>query len=95
MVQVGVSVFTVHIVSAGARVVLDPDTIVLDAIIVLLGYFIDIEDLTGGLLHLSHLVHEIPEARPGDDSVGSEELHSVCLGVSVSLGGSLAANNLV
>ncbi len=95
MVQGGVSVLTVHIVSAGARVILDPDAVVLDVASRLLGDLVNVQDLTGGLLHLSHLVHEIPEAGLGDNSVGSKELHSVSLGVGVSLSGSLATNDLV
>ncbi len=94
MVQRGVSVLSVHIVGARARVVLDPDAVVLHVASVLLSDLVDVEDLTSGLLHLSHLVHEIPEARLGDDRVGSEDLHAVGRGVGVGLGGSLAADDL-
>ena len=56
---------------------------------------VDIEDLAGGLLHLTHLVHEVPESGLSSDLVASEQLHSV--GRRVLIGGSrgLSAHNLV
>ncbi len=94
MVQRGISVLSVHIVGARARVVLDPDAVVLDVASVLLSDLVHVQNLTSGLLHLSHLVHEIPEAGLGNHGVGSEDLHAVGGGVGVGLGGSLAANDL-
>jgi hypothetical protein len=95
IVQAHVSVLTVHIVSTAARVVLHPDTEVLDRCAILLGDLIDVEDFAGGLLHLSHLVHEVPESGLGHDFIGSEDLHSVSRRVLFGLGRSLSAHNLV
>lgn len=93
--QVRVSVLAVHVVDAGARVVLDPEAKVLHVAGVLLRDLIHVQDLAGGLLHLTHLVHEVPEAGLGHDLVGSEQLHAVSGRVRVRSRGSLAANHLV
>jgi len=58
-------------------------------------YLVDIHDLTGGLLHLPHLVHEVPEAGLGHDLVGGEDLHAVSRRVLVGSGGHLATHHLV
>ena len=94
-VQGHVSVLTVHIVGAAARVVLHPDTEVLHGCAVLLGDLVDVEDLTGGLLHLSHLMHEVPESGLGHHLVGGEDLHSVSRRIFLGLGGGLSAHHLV
>ena len=58
-------------------------------------YLVDIKDLSGGLLHLSDLMHEVPKTGLGVDLIGSKDLHAVSRRVGVSVGGSLAANDLV
>jgi len=58
-------------------------------------YLVDIEDLTSGLLHLAHLVHEVPESGLSSDLVASEQLHSVSRGVLIGGGRGLAADHLV
>lgn len=94
-VEGGVSVLTVHIVGTGAGVVLHPDTEVLDVSAVLLGDLVDVEDLASGLLHLSHLMHEVPESGLGHDLIVSENLHSVGRRIFVGLRGGLSAHHLV
>lgn len=71
-VEVGVSVFSVHIVGAASGVVLDPNAKVLNIARVLLGDFVAVKDLTSGLLHLVHLVKEVPEAGLGHNLVLGE-----------------------
>lgn len=39
-----------------------------------LPYLHDVEDLPGGLLHLTHLVHEVPELGGAGHLVGREHL---------------------
>lgn len=58
-------------------------------------YLVDVKNLAGGLLHLSDLMHEIPETRLGVDLVGSKDLHAVCRRIRIGIGGSLAADDLV
>lgn len=94
-VEVGISVFSIHIMSARSTVVLHPDAEVLHVVGVLLGDLVDIEDLASGLLHLSHLVHEIPETRLGQHLIGCEDFHAVGWRVLVTLGRSLATHDLI
>ena len=65
VVEVGISVLSIHIVGAAPRVVLDPDTEVLDVARILLAYLVAVKDLASSLLHLVHLVKEVPETRLG------------------------------
>lgn len=58
-------------------------------------YLVNVQNLTSGLLHLAHLVHEVPESGLGVHLVAGEELHSVSRRVLVRLGGRLAADHLV
>ncbi len=60
-----------------------------------LSYLVDVKDLTSGLLHLSHLVHEVPEAGLSHDFVRSEDLHAVSRRILVVGGWGLATDNLV
>lgn len=94
VVQANVSVLTIHIVGTTARVVLHPDTEVLHGCAVLLGKLINIKDLASGLLHFSHLVHEVPESGLSHDLIGSEDLHSVSRRVLLGLGRGLSAHHL-
>ena len=61
----------------------------------MIAYLIDIKDLSGGLLHLSNLMHEIPEARHGIDLIGGKDLHAVSRRILVGVGGSFTPNHLV
>ena len=90
-----ISVLSVHVVCSTSRGITKPNTKVLDNICVLLNNFHAVKDLSSGLLHLTELVHVIPELRLGNNSVRSEDDHSVSLGVGMILGGSLSANHLV
>ena len=98
--QVCVTVFAVHVVGAAARVVLDPNAKVLDIAFVLLRNLIHVKNFTSRLLHLTHLVHKVPEARLGLDIVGGKEFHAVSwwipflLGLPVGLG-CLSTHHLV
>ena len=48
-----------------------------------------------GLLTFWCLPEEVPETRLGDNFVGCEDAHTVDLGGGLSLGGQVAANDLV
>ena len=56
---------------------------------------VNIEDLAGSLLHLTHLVHEVPESGLRHNLITGEELHAVGRRVCITLGRSLAADDLV
>ena len=90
-----VSVLLIHVVSAGAGVVAQPDTEVLDTLGVLLVEGLDGDDLTGGLLDLGQTTQEVPETGLGDRLVGSEDGHAVQIGGGVGLGGQVAPDDLV
>ena len=93
------SVLAVHVVCAAARVILDPDAKVLDVAVVLLCDLVHVENLASRLLHLAHLVHEIPKPRLGHHLIGGKQLHAVSRGVLLLLRavrlGRLAAHDLV
>lgn len=56
---------------------------------------VNIQNLASGLLHLAHLVHEVPKSGLGHDLVASKKLHSVSRRVLVGGSRSLAADHLV
>lgn len=85
----------VHVVGTGARVVAEPDTEVLDLERALLVDHVEADDLTVGLLDLTELGQEVPEARLGHNGVGREDAHAVQLGRGVSLGGQVTPDDLV
>lgn len=89
------SVLLVHVVSARARVVSQPDTEVLDLLGVLLVDRLDADDLTGGLLDLLETTQEVPVTGLGDRLVRGEDGHPVHGRGRVGLGGQVAANDLV
>mmetsp|Transcript_23394 Transcript_23394/g.46521 ORF Transcript_23394/g.46521 Transcript_23394/m.46521 type:complete len:222 (-) Transcript_23394:56-721(-) len=70
------AVLAVHIVCARARVVAQPDTIVLHCERVRFANLVDVEDFTVGLLHVTVLVKEVPKSRLRDDLIGCEKLHA-------------------
>lgn len=90
-----VTVLAVHVMRAGTGVVLEPDGVVLDDAAVALHQLVDVEDLARGLLHLVHLVQEVPEAGLGHHLVGREDLHPEHRGVGVRLGGHVPSHHLV
>lgn len=92
--QGDVTKFTVHIVCARPGLVPQPDAVVLNDTVVLLHDFYNIQNFTRRLLHLSELMHVIPELRLGDHSVRCEDDHPVRLGVGMVLGGGFAADHL-
>lgn len=71
------TVLLVHVVSAGARIVTDPDAEVLDLGGGLLVDQVDGDDLTSSLLDSSKLGQEVPESRLSNNSVGSKDSHAV------------------
>jgi len=89
------TVLLVHVVSAGAGVVADPDAEVLDLQGVLLGDGIDADDLASGLLDLTQAAKEVPEAGLGDNLVRRKDAHAVEAGSRVGLRGQMAPNDLV
>ena len=93
--ELQVTVLAVHVVGSGARVVTEPDSVVLDGAGVLLDKLDAVKNLTSGLLHLTELTHEVPELGLGSHRVGGEDNHTVGLGVGVLLSGSLTADHLV
>jgi hypothetical protein len=82
-------------VRSGARVVTDPDAKVLDLEGVLLVDLVERDNLAVGLLDLTELHEEVPEARLGNDIVGGKDAHAVQFGRRVGLGGQMAPDDLV
>lgn len=93
--ELDVSELTVHVVSARSRRVSQPNAIVLDRTAVLLHNLYTVKDFTSGLLHLSELMHVIPELGLCDDRVWGKDDHSVSLWVGVLLIGGFSAHHLV
>lgn len=81
-----ITVLAVHVVRTGARVVAQPDAEVLDAQRSLLQDALDRNDLSGGLLELTQLPQEVPEAGLGHDLVRCEDVHLEQLRVPILLG---------
>ena len=93
--ELHITVLAVHVVGSRSGVVTEPDSVVFDAAAVLLDDLDAVKDLTGGLLHLTELTHEVPELGLGGDVVRGEDNHAVCLGVGVFGGACLTADNLI
>jgi hypothetical protein len=93
-IQGQITVFFVHIVCSGARIVTKPDAVHLKDVSVLLHDLIDSNNFSCGLLHLSILVHEIPVARACVHRITSKQLHAEDLRVRFRISRSLAAENL-
>jgi len=89
------SVLFVHVVGAGAGIISDPDTEVLDFERALLMDFVQGDDLTISLLDLAEFHQEVPETGLGDHGVGCEYAHAVELGGWVCLRWQVAADDLV
>ena len=56
---------------------------------------VDRDDLAVRLLDLLQLTEKVPEAGLCDDGVGGKDAHLVQLGLTLVLGGELAADHLV
>lgn len=93
-VQGNVAVLTIHVMCSTARVILQPDTEVLDVGVVGLEYLVNIENFTGGLLHLSHLVHEVPKTRLCHHLVLGKDLHTISWRVLIGFCWRFAADDL-
>ena len=89
------SVLLVHVVGAGAGVVSNPDTKVLDLEGSLLVDLVESDNLAVRLLDFSQLHQEVPESRLGHDIVGSEDAHAVQLGFGVGVSRQMTADDLV
>jgi len=89
------TVLFVHVVGAGARVVADPDTEVLDLGGPLLVDLVKRHDLSSTLLDLPELFQEVPETGLRYNGVGSEEAHPVELRSGLGLRGEFPADDLI
>lgn len=89
------SVFLVHVVGTGSRVVSEPDTKRLDRVGLLLKDFVDGDDFTRRTLHLVHAGKEVPEARLGDNLVWGKETHTVQSWLRLLLGRQFATDHLI
>lgn len=91
------AILLVHVVSARARIVTNPDTKVLDLHGLLLEHLVAADDLTSGLLDLLHLLQEVEETGLGNDLVGRKDAHLVELLLTSGLVGSgeLTTDDLV
>jgi len=87
--------FAVHVMGTRTGGITQPDSKILDKASVLLADFDTVKDFTGSLLHLTELVHVVPELGLSNDSVWGKDDHAVGLWVRVFLSGSLSADHLV
>lgn len=81
--------------SAGTRVVTDPDTEVLNLGRVLLEDLVDANNLTVGFLDTAQTSKEVPETGLGNNLVRSEDAHSEELRLRLGLSRKMATNDLV
>ena len=85
----------VHIVGTRSTVITQPDAVVLDDPVVLFNKLNAVDNFTSGLLHLTELMHVVPELGLGNHRVGCKDDHAVGFWVGVFGGGSLAANHMI
>ena len=90
-----ISEFTVHIVRSRSGRVAEPDSVILHNSGVLFNNLDTVKNFTGGGLHLTELMHVIPELGFGNHFVGGENNHTVCFRVWGIVSGSLTANHLI
>lgn len=90
-----VSEFTVHIVSSRSGGITEPNSVILHDSGVLFDNLNTVKNFTRGNLHLTELMHVIPELGLGNHFVGGENNHAVCFWIGVFFGGSLAADHLI
>jgi len=90
-----VTVFTVHVVGTGARVVSQPDSKVLDGGGPLLVDLLAMDYLADGLLDLLQTIQIVPKPRFGHDAIGGEDAHPVKRGDPQLLTGDLPSHNAV
>merc|ERR1719325_260191 len=89
-----VTVFTVHVVGTRPRIVSEPDSKVLDFKRFLFSDFFNTDNLAGSFLEFPQLTQEIPKSRFGDNSVWSENSHTVQRSLGFILRWQFTANNL-
>ena len=104
-VERSVSVFLVHVVDSGSRVVLDDHSVCLDLVGVFLEDFVHGTDFSIGFLELVLLVHllpnrelkggKVPEFGLGYDVVWCENSHSEGIWVWVGFGWQWSADNQI
>lgn len=90
-----VSEFTVHIVSSRSGGITEPNSVILHNSGVLFDNLDAVKNFTGGDLHLTELMHVIPELGLGNHFVRGENNHAISLWVRVLFGGSLSADHLI
>jgi len=99
-----ITVLLVHVVGSRARVVTQPNTEVLHLRSRLVDlplthaphtHLVHSQNLSGSVLHLLQSVHEVPVAGLGSHSVGSEQSHSVDLGLGIVLRRKSTTNNVI
>jgi len=89
----GISILPVHVDGIGSRLVSDPYSEILDGVWGFVKDFVDGEDLTRRLLHLSELSEVVPESGLGDNIVWCEDSHLVDWRGWIGLGRLLSANH--
>jgi len=90
-----VTVFTVHVVSTGARVVSEPDAEVLNGGRLLLVDLLAGDNLAHSLLDLLQTIQVVPEARLGHHAIRGKDTHPVQRGDPKFVGGNLSPNDAV
>lgn len=89
-----VTVFLVHVDSDSAGEVTEDDTVVLDAVSVLLVDLAGRDDFTLDLADLVLSLHVVPELGAGKDGVTCKHADSVALGLGALLGGEGTTNDV-
>ena len=92
--ELNITEFAVHVVSSRTGIVTQPDSVVFDSVGVLFDQFNAVQNFTCGLLHLTELVHVVPELGFSNNTIWCEDDHAISLRVGVFLGGHVAADHL-
>ena len=90
-----IAVLAVHIVCPRAGIIFQPDRVILDDAGVALNQFVNVQNLTRGLLHFVHLMQKVPKTGLGHHFIGGEDLHTENCGVGLGLGGHMSSDDLI
>lgn len=90
-----VTVFPVHVVCTGTRVITKPDTKVLNFNWRLFGHMFNRDDFSGSLLELLQLTQEVPKTRFRHNLIGSEDSHFIERSGGLLFCGQFAPDNFV
>lgn len=91
-----VTVFSIHVVRASARIVSKPDSVILHLLgSIRLLNFLNLDNLAVGLLNLLQFRKKVPEPRLCNDMIGRKDGHAVQWWVGDLLGGQMSSHDTI